>query len=143
VYELGIAQDVAAYQNSMALNSTFMITATARPGHSLPELLKVIDSELQKLLKEGPSKREIERVINQNEARILREAQSIESKAESLNTYYYYTGNPDYLNEDLARYRAVEAKDIQAMIQKYLQPNQRLLLSIVPKSKTDLAVVKP
>jgi zinc protease len=60
-----------------------------------------------------------------------------------LNTYYYYTGNPDYLNEDLARYRAIEVKDIQAITSRYLQSNQRLLLSIVPKTKTDLAVAKP
>jgi zinc protease len=143
VYELGIAQDVNAFQNSMALSSNFVITVTARPGHSLPEILKVVDAEIQKLEKEGPTKREIERVVNQNEARALREAQSIESKAESLNTYYYYTGNPDYLNEDLARYRAIEVKDIQAITARYLQSNQRLLLSIVPKTKTDLAVTKP
>lgn len=143
VYELGIAQDVNAFQNSMALTSNFIITVTARPGHSLPEILKAVDAEIKKLEKEGPTKREIERVVNQNEARALREAQSIESKAESLNTYYYYTGNPDYLNEDLARYRAVEVKDIQAITSRYLQSNQRLLLSIVPKTKTDLAVAKP
>lgn len=143
VYELGIAQDVNAFQNSMALSSNFIITVTARPGHSLPEILKVVDAEIKKLEKEGPTKREIERVVNQNEARALREAQSIESKAESLNTYYYYTGNPDYLNEDLARYRAIEVKDIQAITSRYLQSNQRLLLSIVPKTKTDLAVAKP
>ncbi len=143
VYELGIAQDVNAFQNSMALTSNFIITVTARPGHSLPEILKVVDAEIQKLEKEGPTKREIEKVVNQNEARALREAQSIESKAESLNNYYYYTGNPDYLNEDLARYRAIEVKDIQAITSRYLQSNQRLLLSIVPKTKTDLAVAKP
>jgi zinc protease len=143
VYELGIAQDVNAFQNSMALTSNFLITVTARPGHSLPEILKVVDAEIQKLEKEGPTKREIEKVVNQNEARTLREAQSIESKAESLNTYYYFTGNPDYLNEDLARYRAIEVKDIQAITSRYLQSNQRLLLSIVPKTKTDLAVAKP
>jgi zinc protease len=143
VYELGIAQDVNAFQKSMALSSNFIITVTARPGHSLPEILKVVDAEIQKLEKEGPTKREIEKVVNQNEANALREAQSIESKAESLNTYYYYTGNPDYLNEDLARYRAIEVKDIQAITSRYLQSNQRLLLSIVPKTKTDLAVAKP
>ena len=35
-------------------------------------------------------------------------------KGDQLNAYYTATGNPDYFNEDLSRYRALSAGDIQA-----------------------------
>src|SRR5471032_1769063 len=43
VYDMQIAQDVQAYQNSQGLSSYFLIEATARPGHTVDELLKVIE----------------------------------------------------------------------------------------------------
>ena len=43
VYDMQIAQDVSASQQSAALASSFQIEATARPGHTVAELQKVID----------------------------------------------------------------------------------------------------
>ena len=49
VYDLQIAQDVNAFQQSQALGSNFLIIATARPGQSLDKIQAVIDEELDKL----------------------------------------------------------------------------------------------
>ena len=49
VYDLQIAQDVNAVQQSQALGSNFMIIATARPGQTLDKIQAVIDEELDKL----------------------------------------------------------------------------------------------
>ncbi|HEX7236221.1 MAG TPA: pitrilysin family protein, partial [Gammaproteobacteria bacterium] len=54
VYDLQIAQDVAAFQQSAALGSQYEIIATARPGHTAAELLAVIDEELARLQREPP-----------------------------------------------------------------------------------------
>src|SRR5262249_30579743 len=47
VYDMQIAQSVSASQNSQALSSFFLIEATPRPGHTVDELQKVIDEEIQ------------------------------------------------------------------------------------------------
>ena len=44
-------------------------------------------------------------------------------KADQLNGYYTDTGDPDWFNEDLARYRAIGPTDIQAAA--YLQSMSR------------------
>ncbi|MCB0562690.1 MAG: insulinase family protein, partial [Phaeodactylibacter sp.] len=93
VYELGIAQDVSAFQSSQALGSMFLLTATARPGHSLDELLAVIDAEIERIKEAPPAVRELQRTINQRELSMLRSFQSLGRKADVLNQYYYYTGN--------------------------------------------------
>src|SRR5678815_3727162 len=54
VYDTQIAQDVSAYQASAALGSSFQIVATARPGHTVAELQKAIDEELEKLRTSPP-----------------------------------------------------------------------------------------
>ena len=61
VYDLQIAQDVNAVQQSQALDSNFVIIATARPGQSLDKIQAVIDEELDKLRKTAPEPREIAR----------------------------------------------------------------------------------
>ncbi|RMD91975.1 MAG: insulinase family protein [Calditrichaeota bacterium] len=146
VYEMQIAQDVSAFQSSGQLASTFYIITTARSGHTLDELKQVVQEELNRIKNEPPSERELQRAINQFEAEFLNRLERIGGfggKADQLNRYYFYTGNPDYSNEDLARYKALSPNDISAMARKYLRDDGRVVLSVVPKGKKELAVAIP
>lgn len=143
VYDLQIAQDVWAFQSSSALSSAFWIVATAREGHTLSELATIVDEEIEKLKSEGPTPREVRRAVNQYEAGFLDRLERIGGfggKADRLNSYYFHTGNPDYFAEDLARYKALQANDIQAVVQTYLPHDARVMLSVVPNGKQELAV---
>jgi zinc protease len=60
-------------------------------------------------------------------------------KADMLNAYEVRTGNPDYFQEDLARYKAIDATDITAIARQYLRENARVVLSVVPAGKKELA----
>ena len=64
VYELQIAQDVNVVQQSLILGSQFQITVTARPGHTLDEIERAVDAELQALRTTPPDAREVERARN-------------------------------------------------------------------------------
>jgi zinc protease len=142
VYDLQIAQEVAAFQNSNRLGSSFIIMATARSGHSLNEIEKVIQEELNKLKDEPPADRELQRAVNQYEANFLRRLESVDAKADQLNSYFMLTGNPDYFNEDLARYKAVAPQDIRAVTLTFLRDDSRVILSIVPQGKKEMAATK-
>jgi zinc protease len=139
VYDLQIAQDVEAYQDGQQLAGTFLLMATARSGHTLAELERVIEEEIQKLAAEPPSKRELERVVNQSESMILDGLESVEQKSDALNEYFFRTGNPDYFNEDLARFKALDPTDISSAAATVLRKDARVVLSVVPKGKKDLA----
>ena len=56
-------------------------------------------------------------------------------KADQLNGYYTETGNPDWFNEDLARYRALSASDIRAAAERFLPRDRRVELIVVPESE--------
>ena len=138
VYDMQIAQDVSAFQQSQALGSNFFIIATARPGESLDKLRAVIDEELDKLRKAPPEAREMTRAVNQIEANFFRAMERVGGfggKADQLNAYYKAAGTPDYFAKDLARYRAVTAEDVRAAVERYLPTDRRVELSVVPGEK--------
>ena len=92
-----------------------------------------------------PTDRELQRAVNQQESGFLRRLERIGGfggKADLLNSYYFATGNPDYFNEDLTRYKAAGVTDIQAIVQSYLRDDGRVVLSVVPQGKTELAATK-
>ncbi len=140
VYDLQIAQDVFAFQNSKKLASEFFIVATARSGHTLEELRAVIDEEIARLATEAPSEREMSRVINRNETAFLERLELLGQKADQFNAYFYYTRNPDYFNEDLSRLKALSPSDVSAFVRAYLRPDRRVVLSVVPEGGAALAV---
>jgi len=139
VYDMQIAQDVSAVQASQALSSSFQITATPRPGHTVAELQKVIDEEIRKLQREPPTARELERSFNQVEASFYDRMERVGGfggKADQLNAYYTATGNPDWFNEDLARYRALSVGDISAAAAQFLPLDKRVELIVEPDNAT-------
>jgi zinc protease len=138
VYDLQIAQDVAAFQQSQALGSNFFIITTARPGQTLEKLQAVVDEELEKLRATAPEPREMQRALNQIEADFYRSMERVGGfggKANRLNGYYMSAGTPDYFEQDLARYRAVTAADVKAAVERYLPKDRRVELSVVPGDK--------
>jgi zinc protease len=142
VYELQVAQDVTAYQQSAALASTFDIVATARAGRTLEEIRALVDAEIARLRQEPPTERELSRVKNQAEATLLSRLEQVGGfggKADLLNSYYFAAGNPGYFQEDLARTSALSPADVRAVAQRYLGEG-RVVLSVVPTGKKELAV---
>jgi zinc protease len=143
VYELQIATDVVAFQDGSRIDGKFELFATARPEHDLSELQRVIDEEVKKLADDGPTAREVERAQNTFEAQFLSRMERVGSfggKADQLNFYNYFVGTPDYFQKDLDRYRRVTPADVQRVSRRYLTDAHRVVLSVIPQGKPELAV---
>ncbi len=138
VYDLQVAQDVAAYQSSGKVGSRFEIRVTARSGHGLDEVLRVVDEELERLRREPPDAREVVRAINLYEAGFLDGLESVLGQATALASNDFYANDPGYFGQSLAAHRAVEGADLQEAARRYLT-ERRVLLSVVPKGKPQLA----
>ena len=117
-----------------------MIT-TAKPGITLDTLQGIVDREVARLIAEGPTQRELDQARNAIEAGQLRQLENVDAKADQLNSYYYFTGNPDYLAQDLANLRAVTAADVQRVARQYLQA-PRVTLSVVPQGHREHAATR-
>jgi zinc protease len=135
VYEKQIAQDVSAQQYSLVLGSVFQIQVTARPGHTVEEIEKALDEELTAFRAKPADTREVERARNTIETNIiggLERLGGFGGIADRLNSYNHYLGNPDYLQQDIQRYRAVNASTLQEFAQDQLAFTARVVMHVVP-----------
>jgi zinc protease len=140
VYDMQIAQSVEAAQNSGGLASYFLVEVTPRPGHTTDELQKVVDEEIARLQHEAPTEHELDRSLNQIESSFYNRMERVGGfggKADQLNAYYTETGDPDWFNEDLARYRALSPSDVRAAAEGFLPRDRRVEVTVVPESQQE------
>ena len=138
VYDQQIAQAVQATQESLILGSKFTIEATARPGHTADELEAAINAELRRFTEQGPDAAELERARNTIETGIITGLETLGGfggKADRLNSYQHYLGTPDYLGQDLKRYRDATRQSIAAFAAQNLKATTRVVVFALPGEK--------
>jgi zinc protease len=143
VFEQRLATEVAASQNSREAGSFFQIVATAAPGRSLTELERAITQEIDRFIQSGPTPIEMERCRAQAESQFVYRLQTVGGfggKGDQLNAYNVFLGEPDYFDRDLARYREASSAALQRTAAEHLRPETRVVLSVVPKGRTALAL---
>jgi zinc protease len=131
----GLAQDVLVYQSPTLYGSVFFIQATAATPNGLPKIEAAIADELERIRTEAASVLEMERLKNQFEYSFLVELESLQNRAVKLNEYYAYTGSPDYLAKDLARYRNVTAETLMQTAAQWLASDKQAKITVLPKQE--------
>ena len=134
-YDKQMADDVEASQDSMELGSLFSISFRARPGHDLEEVQAIVDEEIARISQEPPSQEEIDLVINGMKRAYYQKIESSFNLAFSLNRYYNSVGQANYFNQDMERYRSVTPQAISACAKRYLRPDRRVELTVLPEPK--------
>jgi zinc protease len=139
VYDARIAKDVAAFQASQQLGSTFEIYATALPGHTAAELLQAIDEELARLRAEGVQGAELARAQTSYLSSAVFAAERDSSRADMLNRYNQFTGDPGYLAKDLARYENATAESVRDAARAWLPEGKRVVALVQPTKGAPLS----
>jgi len=123
VYDDQIASDLYVYTDSKEIGGQLFIQATARPGHNLDEIEKEINEEVARFLKDGPTVEELQRVQTQYLANFLRGIERIGGfggKSDQLAQYAVYTGNPDGYKTTLKWVREATAEDLKSAANRWL-----------------------
>ena len=108
-----------------------IISAVPRAPHTLEELEKGIDAEIERLKESGVTDRELQRVRNQLEADLVRSLQSPASLAAQLGAAQALTGDWRYLLESRKRLKAVTADDVQRVVKAYLTTENRTVATLL------------
>jgi zinc protease len=130
-----VASNVDASNPSLGLGGWIQVGATARPGHTPDELRALLQQAIADVKQNGVGAEEVERAKLKIVAGQIRSLERGSSRADLLNTYEMWLGDPGYLPRDLARYRAVTPQSLQAFARKYLPDDRRLELTTVPAGK--------
>jgi zinc protease len=123
VYDDQIATAVGAFLDDREIGDLFYITATAKPGDDLTKVEKAVDEELAKILKDGPTQSELDRIRTQWFARFVRGAERIGGfggKSDILAQSAVYNGSPDAYKKTLQWIAAATPADIKRVANQWL-----------------------
>ncbi len=104
---------------------------------SLDTLLAEMDEEIVKMQNELISEKDFEKLQNKFESQFVNSNSSVEGIASSLATYYTLYDDVDLINNEIEIYKSITRQDIQDVVKKYLNPNQRVELKYLPKETTE------
>jgi len=123
VYEDQIATDVSAYVDLREIAGLFYIVATAKPGESLAKVEKAVDEELARLIAEGPTETELQRIKAQYRANFIRGSERIGGfggKSDILISNEVFGGSPDYYKTTLKHIDEATVQDLQQAAKHWL-----------------------
>ena len=133
VYEKQIALGADAGYDGLHKNPfLFFLSATAAPDKSIEEVRKALYEEVDRIKKEPPTGRELQRAKNQIETSFIMGEDSIFFQAEILGTYEMI-GDWHYKDEYLKGIRAVTSDDVMGVARRYLVDDNMTMGILIPQ----------
>ena len=136
VYEKQIAQSIGVRNHSAEIAGQFIVEVTAAAGRSLDEVETAADAEIARVWQEPPTEEELQRARNRLESSHFRQLARIGGfggRADVLNYYNVFYGDPDMINTGLDKYLAVQREDILRVGQRVLDQRQ-VRMRVLPEN---------
>jgi zinc protease len=137
LYRRLVDQEQAAVDVGTALDQGFdpglaWIYAVVPPGGDIARTEKLVDEEIARIAKDGPTPAELAKARNQALAGFWRGLETISGKAQALGTYEVFHGDYRKLFEAPAQYASITAEDVKKAAAAVLRPENRTVGTLVP-----------
>jgi len=107
------------------------------PAFKGAQIVDQVQAEIAKVQKDGVDAKELNRIKTLFRASEISRLQTSLARAQLLGQYELIDQNPDFINTEMALFLAVTADQVQAVARKYLVPEKRFVLDIIPAPKTE------
>ncbi len=127
VYEKQIAQSASVSYYAAEIAGQFRMELTPAEGHTLDEVEEAAEEVLASIATNPPTDEEFERAINRIEMqhyRTLSRVGGFGGRADALNYFNTFTGDPDGLNTVMDDYRQVTREDVLRVHRKIMDGGQ-------------------
>jgi len=114
-----------------------LMFALPNSGVDAKKLEKAMDAEVKDVKNNLISDREMEKLKNQFESKIVRQNKSISRRAQNLARNYTYFEDTDLINHRLDKYLNVTKEDIKRVANEYFSKDNRVVLYYLPKSQKE------
>ena len=136
-----LVDSVSAGVSESQLGSNFLVTASVKEGVDPKKVEAIIDEELARLLKEGPTAEEVAQAKTVIRAGFIRGIERIGGfggKADALAACEVYAGDPGCYRDTLATVAGVTPDQLQAVGKQWLGDGDHTLV-VLPGERTALA----
>ncbi|HEY3493573.1 MAG TPA: pitrilysin family protein [Polyangiaceae bacterium] len=130
-----IALDTRAYTRDFRGPDLFGVQIVLAERATLPVVARELDAELERLRKSPPSAAELARVKQRLESIFVFGLEATMNRAVELGEYELFWGDARGLARELSHYQAVTAEQVQAAAARYLGPERRVVLEVLPKAQ--------
>ena len=103
-----------------------------KPNFTPEQIVGQAQEEIAKIQNDGVDEKELDRARTLLRSEHITSLQSSLHRAQLLGRYEIFDGKPDLINTDLQNFLAVTPAEIQAVAKKYLTPERRTVLQILP-----------
>lgn len=121
----------------------FVVTATPLAPHTTAEVEAAIYEEIERLKREPVSPKELEKVLNNLDADLVRGLRSNSGLASQLALYQALAGDWQYILTSRDKISMVTAADVQRVATQYLTKSNRTVAVLVKKGKAKAAAATP
>jgi len=129
-----IAADATAFTFDLPKGSDLLVVdVTARPGIDAEVLEREVAAEIDMLHADGVDSTEVERAVALIETDFVSSMQAAGDRADKLSLFATYFGDPRLLNEQVDRYRAVTAQQVNVFARSRLGRDNRASLLYLPR----------
>jgi len=149
VREQQVAAEAQAFTYDLTKGSDLLVVdVTGRPETSSDVLETAVNAEIDRLLHEGVAQAEVDRAVALIETDLIVALQSAGDRADRLSMFTTYFNDPQLVNVQADRYRAVTAEQVNAFVRERLVPENRATLLYVPRdsdvapASSDLAMAE-
>lgn len=129
-----LALEVAAFNLNLEDYGIYIILGLPLGENTFDDLLETINEEISKIQETLISERDYQKIQNKFETDFINANGSVEGIANSLAEYYTFYGDTNLINKEIDLYRSITREDIRRVANKYLNPQQRLILNYLPAS---------
>jgi predicted Zn-dependent peptidase len=134
VRERQVAADAGAFTFDLAKGTDLLVVdVTARPEVPVPQLEEEVEREIDLLYREGVTEAEVRRATALIETDLVASLQSAGERADRLSMFATFFQRPELINEQVDRYRAVNAQRVNELILERFGEDNRASLLYVPK----------
>ena len=115
VYDKQIAQSASVGYHAAEIAGQFRMELTPADGHTLDEVEAAAEAVLAGIADDPPTEEEFERAVNRIEMqhqRMLSRVGGFGGRADALNYFNVFTGDPGALNQAMDKYRSVTREDV-------------------------------
>jgi len=132
VQDQELAVNVNCYNAAREQSGLFVLSAILKPGVEIAGGREALLKEVELLLDKGIEPPELEKARNQVLAEYVRAAETVQGRANQLGYAAVILGDPDRVNSDRRRIRALTGKDVMTVARRVLRDENRVTITVRP-----------
>lgn len=134
-----LAQSAEVSNPTEELAGQFNISIRTFPDKTLAQMDSLVRASLLEFEKRGVTDDDLVKFKAGFETRVINSLSSVKGKGGMLADFQTFTGNPNYILNEIERYTKVTKEDVLRVYNKYIKNKHAVILSVYPKGKPEKA----